>query len=158
MQWQLVAAVDEIIRLPLVRGPVAARGEQPMQHRQEHGPLHGKLEPPRFEHLFEHLPATALFPEPFEDQGRAEAADANDRQAAALMLGEQQHLVGEAGTGTQESIELAGGLELLELAQGGEHLLAAASRFPAVFDDLEVGAGPGLFDAEEHGALHSETP
>jgi hypothetical protein len=36
--------------------------------------------------------------------------------------------------------------------------LAWSSVFPAVLDDLEVGASAGLLGAEEHGALVVRTP
>ena len=44
-------------------------------------------------------------------------------------------------------------LELIEPAQGGDDPLPGATVFPAVLDDLEVGAGPGRLGAEEHGDL-----
>ena len=47
--------------------------------------------------------------------------------------------------------------QFVEAAEGGEDGLLGAAVAPVVFDELQVGARAGLFGAEEHGGLRSET-
>ena len=61
--------------------------------------------------------------------------------------------MGQASPRDQEGIELAAVAELIEPAQGGDDPLPGATAFPAVLNDLEIGAGPGGLGAEEHGDL-----
>ena len=61
--------------------------------------------------------------------------------------------MGQASSRDQKGIELAAVAELIEPAQGGDDPLPGATAFPAVLDDLEVGAGSGGLGAEEHGDL-----
>jgi hypothetical protein len=69
------------------------------------------------------------------------------------MRREQEHALGEARTGSQERIELAGLLKFIDASEGDEDSLAGFAVLARVLDDLEVLPGPGLFDAEEHGGL-----
>ncbi len=50
---------------------IAARGEQPVQDRQERGPLDVELESPLYEQSPEDLGQARFFPEKLEDQYRA---------------------------------------------------------------------------------------
>ena len=62
-------------------------------------------------------------------------------------------MFGEAGAGGEQPIQLAGLLQLIEPAKRGEHALANPVALAEVLDDLQILAGAGLFDAEEHGDL-----
>jgi hypothetical protein len=44
LEFQGLGSGNEVILFPPLRGAIAARSHQPMQHRQEHGPLDGELE------------------------------------------------------------------------------------------------------------------
>jgi hypothetical protein len=53
---------------------------------------------------------------------------------------------------------MAGLPQFIEAAKRSQDPLADAALVAGVFDDLQILAGPGLFDAEEHGDLHIRTP
>jgi len=69
------------------------------------------------------------------------------------MSSDQENMFGEPRTGGEQRIELAGLLELIESAEGSEDALADAAIGAGVFDDLQIPARSGWFDAEEHGDL-----
>ena len=95
---------------------------------------------------------------PLEDE---DGSDVLGGEGVELSLGvcrQDQDVATESCAREQEAIELAGLLELIESPQGGEDALPWSAVFPAVLDDLEVGAWAGLLGAEEHGALVVETP
>ena len=60
-------------------------------------------------------------------------------------------MLGKAGAGGEQAVEVAGLPEFVESAEGGEDALAHAAVVAEVFDDLQVLAVFGGFDAEEHG-------
>ena len=69
VELEVVAALDLVVRLPLVGGPVAAGGEEAMQDGEEDGPLDVELEAASLQELLDDVPAAGLLPEPLEDQG-----------------------------------------------------------------------------------------
>src|SRR5262245_37654258 len=158
VQMQALAALDLVVRLPFVGGPVAARGEQAMEHREEDGPLDIELEAAAVEQPLDDLSAAGLLPEPLEDQGRSDAAGGDGRELSFGVGRDQEDGPGEAGARGQEGIELAGLLEVVEPPEGGDDPLPGSAFLPAVLDDLEVGAGAGGLGSEEHGALVSGAP
>jgi hypothetical protein len=124
-----------------------------VQHRQEDGAFDSELEAAVGQEVAEDGLATGLLPEAFEDQGRADAASGKDGQLAAGLGGEQQGVLGEAGSGGEQRVELTGGLQVVEPAEGGEDALLGAAVVPGIFDELEVAARARGFDAEEQGGL-----
>src|SRR5262249_60360013 len=104
----------------------------------------------------EHGVATGLLPEFLDDQRRAPAAGPDDGEMPLTRLGEEEDLLGEACSGGEQAIDLAAVLQVVEAAEGGEDALAGPAVLPVVFDDLEIGAGPGFLGAEEHGGLLKE--
>jgi hypothetical protein len=74
------------------------------------------------------------------------------------MLAEEQEFLGEACSRSEQGIDLAVGLEVVEPSDGGQDGLLRAAVAPVVFDDLEIGAGAGLFGAEDQGGLLIEPP
>ena len=74
------------------------------------------------------------------------------------MSGEDEDRPGESRPRSEQGIELAGLLELVEPAQGGDDALPGASALPAVLDDLEIGACPGGLGAEKLGDLPKGPP
>jgi hypothetical protein len=75
------------------------------------------------------------------------------RGPSASSEGAEQHdLVAQAGAGGEQRGERAGGGALIGAAEGGDDVLTVGTVLAAVRDDLQVGAGPGGLEAEEHGA------
>src|SRR6266851_5767804 len=64
---------------------------------------------------------------------------------------------GSARAGAQQHIELAIGLQFLDASEGGEHALHGARAVARVFDDLQIAALTGWFDAKEHAAPNRDT-
>ena len=158
MELKVVASLDLVVVFPLVGGAIAAGVEEPVQDGEEDGPLDGELEAASLEQVPDDMLAAGLLPEPLEDQGRADVPGRDGREPALGVRGEHQDRAGKAGSRGEQGVELAALLELIESSQGGDDALAGATAFPAVLDDLEVGAGSGGLGAEEHGALQIGTP
>src|SRR6185437_3109001 len=158
VQLQGLTPGDLVVGPPLVGGPVAAGGEEAVQHGQEDRPLDVALEAAAVEQSLDDPPAAGLSPEPLEDEGRPDASGSDGGQSPLGMGREQEDGVGQAGARGEQGIELAGLLELVEPSEGCEDPLAWSSALPAVLDDLEVGAWSGGLGAEEHGALVVGTP
>ena len=158
MELQVVAAFDLVVRLPLVGGAVAAGVHEAMEHGEEDGALDVEFIASCIEELLDDVPAAGLLPEPLEDEGGADAPGGDGGELPLGVGREQQYRLGQACPRGQESIELAGLLELIEPPESGDDPLPGASVLPAVLDDLEVGASAGVLGAEEHGALVVRTP
>jgi hypothetical protein len=154
VQGQAVHVRDGIVLDPLVAGPVGAGDEEPVQDGGEDGALDAELEAAASEQVLDHRPAAGLLPQPPEQQ---RAADTASGQAWPIGIrgegGEEHDLVAEAGAGGEQGSQSAGGGEFVGAADGGDDVLAVDAVLAAVLDDLEVGAGPGGLEAEEHGAL-----
>ena len=129
-----------------------------MQDGEEDGPLDVELEAASLQELLDDLLAAGLLPEPLEDEGRADAAGVDGRELALGVSGEDEDARAKRAPESEQGIELAGLLELIESPQGGDDALPGSSVLPAVLDDLEVGAWAGGLGAEEHGALPKGTP
>ena len=71
-ELQARGAVEQVVVLPLVGGPVAARLQQPVQHGEEDRPFEGKREAALAQELCEHGGTAGLLPEAFEDEDGAE--------------------------------------------------------------------------------------
>jgi hypothetical protein len=96
VQLQGVTPLDLVVRLPRVGGPVAARGEEAMEHRQEDGPLDIELEAASVPELLDGLLAPGPSPEPLEDEC---GSDASGGDGGELPLGvgrEQEDGLGQA--------------------------------------------------------------
>ena len=158
VQLEGVAVLDLVVLLPLVGSPVTAGLEEAVEDGEEDGPLDVELEAARPQELLDNPPAAGLLPEQLEAEGRADAAVVDDRASALGMSGEDEDRPGESRPRSEQGIELAGLLELVEPAQGGDDALPGASALPAVLDDLEIGACPGGLGAEEHGDLPKGPP
>ena len=126
-----------------------------MQNREEDGAFHREAEGTTGQELADDILAAGLLPQAFKDKSRADALSGEDRCLAVAVGGEQEDVFGKACSGGEQRIELAGLLELVESAEGGEDALADAAVGAGVFDDLQVLTGTGLFDAEEYGGLRA---
>jgi hypothetical protein len=154
VQRQLVRARDGVVRDPLVAGPVGTRGEEPVQDGGEDGALDVELEAAPGKQLLDHRLAAGLLPQPAEQQGAADATGGQVQPLGISLKGGEQHdLIAETGAGGEQAGQCAGGSELVGAAKGGNDVLAMHAILPTVLDDLQVGAGPGGLEAEEHGTL-----
>src|SRR5262249_35604572 len=97
--------------------------------------------------------AGGLVPEAVEDGRGAGALGGQAGRLTVAMGGKQEDMFGEACSGGEQRIELAGLLKFIESAEGGEDALANAAVGAEVFDDLQIVSWSGVFDAEEHGGL-----
>ena len=59
-------------------------------------------------------------------------------------------MLGEAGTGGQQGVDLSGALQDVEPAQGGDDALADAAVTALVVDDLQVVVSAAVLEAYEH--------
>src|SRR5262249_39772209 len=143
VQVQLLGAVEGVVALPAVGGAVTAGGAQAVQDGEEDGAFDGGLEAALRQEVAEHVAAARPLPEAPEDEGRADAAGGDDGGLTVLVGGQHEGLLGEAGTGDEEGVELAGLLEEVEAAEGAEDALPGAAAVPEVLDELEVAAGAG---------------
>jgi hypothetical protein len=159
VQLQILGALKGVVALPAVGGAVAASGAEAVQDGEEDGAFDGELEAAIGEQLTQDVVATRFLPQALEDKRRADAAGRDDGDLAVLLGGEQEDLFGKACAGGAEGVELPGILEVVEAAERAEDALFGPATVPEVLDDLKVAAGPGGFDAEEHGDLaKKETP
>src|SRR5262245_45333476 len=124
-----------------------------MEHGQEDGPLDSEFVAALGEQGRQDRLAAGLLPQPLADESGADALAGDDGRLAVGVGGEQEGMLGEASAGGEQGVELAGGLQMVEAAEGGEDALAGTAALTGVLDDLHVAARAGRFDAEEQGAL-----
>ena len=146
------AAVDGLVGKPAGGLAVGAGGEQAMQDGEEHGAFDVELEAAGGEGAAEGLVATGEFPERFEHESGPEDAGAGAGGEGGVAGSEDGGVFGEAGGGEEQAVEGAGGLELVEAAEGGEDALADPVAVTGGLDELDVGMLAGGLGAEEHGA------
>ena len=152
VQRQAVHTRDDVVVDPFVAGPVGAGDEEPVQDGGEDGALDLELETAPGEQVLDHRPAAGLLPQPLEQQGAASATGGQAQPLGIPLKGGEQHgLAAEAGAGGEQAGQRAGGGEFVGAAEGGDDVLAVRAVLPTVLHDLQVGAGPGGLEAEEHG-------
>jgi hypothetical protein len=123
-----------------------------VQDGGEDGALDLELETAPGEQVLDHRPAAGLLPQPLEQQGAASATGGQAQPLGIPLKGGEQHdLAAEAGAGGEQAGQRAGGGEFVGAAEGGDDVLAVCAVLPTVLHDLQVGAGPGGLEAEEHG-------
>ena len=153
MQIQLLDAGDGVILTPAIGGAVGAAHEQPVQHREEHRAFQRKAVLASARQLRDRRATTGLLPQPLEHQRRPDPAH-SDLEGCVIAGRAQDHgLRRKARARTQQPLQLAAGLQLLETSQRRDHLLAHLVAIAAALDDLQIGApGRGLA-AEVHREL-----
>ena len=107
MQLESFGARDEVVLAPPFGRPVAAAGQEPVQHRQVDRPFDIKLEPPPFEHGTERFRQAAFLPQSPEDQVRAEAAHGHGLGFAGGMGVEHRQALTMTQARTHQPIRLA---------------------------------------------------
>jgi hypothetical protein len=115
---------------PGVAGPVGPRHHQAVQHAGEHRAFQREAEAPARGELLDHRGATGLLPQPAEDHWRANARGGGGLERTSLQAGDQQGGLGEPRTRAQQGIELSGGLEIFDTAEGGDDALARRGYSP----------------------------
>jgi hypothetical protein len=73
VQLEGVAALDLVVLLPLVGGPVTPGVEEAVEDGEEDCPLDVELEAAPPQELLDDASASGLLPEPLKDEGRASA-------------------------------------------------------------------------------------
>ena len=155
---QGVAAFDRVVGLPLVGGAVTAGVDEAMQDGEEDGPFDVALEAASLQQLLDDPLAPGLLPEPLEDEDRPDVPGGDGGELSFGVRRQEKDVAAQPCARDQEAVEMPGLLELIESPQGGDDALSGSPVFPAVLDDLEVGAWSGGLGAEEHGALVVGTP
>jgi hypothetical protein len=157
VQLQAFGAIDVIGIQPLLAGTVGPGDHQPMQDAGKHRPLDRKAKAASFGELLNHRATASLFPQTTEDHRCTDAHCRAGLERSCLQAGDQQGGLAEPRAGAQQHIELAIGLQFLDASEGGEHALDGAGAVARVFDDLQIAALTGWFDAEEHAAPNRDT-
>ena len=158
MELERVAACDRVVGLPLVGGAVAAGVDKAVEHREEDGPLDIEREAASFQQLLDDPLTAGLTPESLEHEDRPDVPSGDRGELSLGVRRQEEDIAAVSSARDQEGVKMAGLLELVEPAQGGDDALPRPPIFPAVLDDLEVGAWSGGLGSEEHGALVVETP
>jgi hypothetical protein len=128
-----------------------------MQDAGKHRPLDRKAKAASFGELLNHRATASLFPQATEEHRCTDAHCRAGLERSCLQAGDQQGGLAEARAGAQQHVELAIGLQFLDPSEGGEHALDGARAVARVFDDLQITALTGGFDAEEHAAPNRDT-
>src|SRR5271157_5587377 len=153
VQVQTADAWDGVVVLPLLGGTVAAGREEAMQHGEEDGPLHGKLEAAAFEQGRQNLVDRAGLPESLEDQGRPNPGAAGGHAVAPCLGAEDGELFREPRERLDQRIEPATGQQLIEAAETKQDALLDLAVHPLVIHDEQIGPGTvGLRANEQIGA------
>ena len=152
LELELAGALDQIALTPLERAPVRAGGHDPLQNRQEDGPLDVEAESPGLEEVADHGLKARLPPEALEDERRADALDDGIGIGLAVLLGrrEDHEVLAEASRRAYEAVDGSRLVEPVEPAYGGEDGLPDLPVDALVLDELEVLVLPGLLGSEEH--------
>ena len=111
MEPEIIDAVDTVILAPVLAGAVRARHHEAMQHSQEHRALDRELEPAPGQQILHHGAATALLPQPFEQQRGADAPTRHLRHAGVLDQRQDHRALRQSGGRARQAIEIAGGLD-----------------------------------------------
>jgi len=137
--------------LPDLGRPITAGIEEPVQHRHEHGPFHGKLKLPVLEQGLKNLRESQLTPDPLHDQRRPDLDRRGLWRLALLMRLEHRRVFGEAGEGGNQGVDLTGSLQDVTPSQRGQHLLPDASIDALVLHKLEILILAALLGSNKHG-------
>ena len=102
--------------------------------------------------IFDNPPATRLLPQSFEHESGPDPAGGTGDNIALGEGADDHGLGGEARARSQQPLQLPALAQILDAAEGGDHLLADLRAVAAAFDDLEVGAPARGLLAKVHDA------
>src|SRR4051794_6514240 len=155
VQRQAVHAGNAIVGDPLLASTVRAGDHDPVQHGGEHGALDGKFEGTPGEQAFDHRPTAGLFPQPPEQQRRAEALASQPVGVTGLELRQHHSALGVAGDRTGQPLELAGSHDDLLAAEILDDALFGTTLLPNAVDEVEVGVAVDMLFPDEHPRISS---
>ena len=150
MQIKPVDVVDMIVVAPMLAGSVRARHHKTMQHGQEHGALDRELEAACGQQAFHHSAATALLPQPFEQQRRADAPTRQVRHAAVHDQRQDHRALRQAGGRARQAIEIAAGLDHFLAAEIADDALLGLAVLANGLDQIQIAVGANSLLADEH--------
>ncbi len=122
-----------------------------MQHGQEHRALDRELEAACGQQAFHHGAATALLPQPFEQQRRADAPTRQVRHAAVLDQRQDHRALRQPGGRARQTIEIAAGLDHFLAAEIADDALLGLAVLANGLDQIEIAVGADSLLADEHG-------
>jgi len=139
MQGEPFGPCNAIVSSPLVTESVGATGKKPMHHGKEDCSFHIEPEKPLSQNVSQDFLDAQLFPEPLEDQSRA---DLPGFSAHLAFPGEhQEDLLGKPGQRAHQGFDLPLFLQSVQPSHGTDNALHDLAADFAVFDDLEVAEG-----------------
>jgi hypothetical protein len=150
MQGQGVDAINHVIPVPPVTGPVRSGDEEPMQNRKENRSLHIETKLSLCQKAANDLADLKFFPKSLADQHGTDLL--GFRPDVALSGQDQKNLFGKPGKGAHQALNLPLLLDLIHPADGGDDTLDGLGAFPTVLDDLKVLIMTGFFHSRKHGA------
>ena len=142
MKIEFVNSRNPVILAPAIRRAIGAATEQTVQHGEEHRSFQGKAVFARSCQILNDRAAANLFPQPPENECRADASTGNRRRRIVRNCGQDHCLCCKPCARSQQSLQLSTGLQLLETTKRGNHLLTHLVAFTSALDDLQIGA-PG---------------
>ncbi len=129
-----------------------------MEDGEKYRALDREAELPAAELVLDHAAEAEILPQLFEDESGADPPHGSGAEAAGAMALDDADLLGEAGEGLRERVEVALGFEAVKAPERGDDALPGLPAVAFVLDDLEVAARAGRFDADEHGRAPLGTP
>ena len=151
VEMQIVDAVDAVVVAPMLAGAVRARHHEAVQHGQEHRALDRELEAASEQQTLHHGAATAVLPQPLEQQWRADAPARDVGRAAVLDQRQDHRALRQAGGRARQAIEIAAGLDLFLAAEIADDALLGLAVLANGLDQIQVAVGADSFFADEHG-------
>jgi hypothetical protein len=122
-----------------------------MQHGQEHRALDRELEAAPGQQILHHGAATALLPQPFEQQRGADAPTRHLRHAGDLDQRQDHRALRQSGGRARQAIEIAGGLDRFLAAEIADDALLGLAVLANGFDQVQIAVGADSLLADEHG-------
>jgi hypothetical protein len=153
LELQVVGTGDAVFLFPGVGGAITAGSAEAVQDCEEDGAFHWEFKTAVVEQFLDDGLTAGVAPQALEDKSGAEATSTEDGDLAVLEGGQEKDVFGEAGTGSEEGVEVTRRLEMVQAAQGDKDALADLAVVAGILDDLEVATGARSLDAEEHGDL-----
>ena len=135
----------------MLAGAIRARHHEAMQHGQKHGALDRELEPAPSQELLDHGAATALLPQPLEQQRRADAPTHDIRRTAVRDQRQDHRALRQPCGGSREAIEIAAGLDHFLAAEIADDALLGLAVLANGLDQIQIAVGADSLLAHEHG-------
>jgi hypothetical protein len=152
VQREFLRPRDAITFLPRFRRTVAARGKEPVQHREVNRPLQIEGMPAFASQIPHDFLKPHAFPQPPEHQVRPDLGDGHRLRLSGSMRVHDFDLFAVAQPAPHQAFKLPARLEDVEPAQRGDDLLSHCLAPPHTVGDLQVSVSFGGLDSEKHGS------